>query len=105
MINSERILCCAIHYNNKSFYKGNPDNIHSGIVISGFRHDRCLKMLHGLFGSSYDKTLVQGKAQGFLTSKNRFVSREEAFKIHKVNYPDLKPFDDFNGELFSEDLY
>jgi hypothetical protein len=39
--------------------------------------------------------------QAFLTSKNRFVDREEGAKIHRENGHQT----DFENRLFSEDLY
>lgn len=40
--------------------------------------------------------------QGFLTSDNRFLNREEAAKLHIANGGELNYSTD---ELFSEDLY
>jgi hypothetical protein len=77
----------------------NPKNCLTGLVFSGHRHGQCI----------YSKCAITGlrdaesgeNEQGFLTSKNRFVSREEAAQI---------AFD--NGQikqstisLYSEDLY
>jgi hypothetical protein len=47
------------------------------------------------------ETEVGEYIQGFLTSKNRFVDREEGAKIHMSNGHMV----DFENRLFSEDLY
>ena len=80
-----------------------PINIDRGIVFCGLRHGQCI----------YSKCAITGlkdgesgeNEQGFLTSKNRFVSREEALKIalSQNQVIDLK---EIRGDrLFSEDLY
>jgi hypothetical protein len=46
------------------------------------------------------------KAQGFLTSKNRFISREEAYKLQiEAGIKSASPDGYYPPELFSEDLY
>ena len=89
----EIILSAAIDYN--------------GTIISGFRHSDCYKVLKNLIGNLEDSNLPQREHQGFLTSKNRFVSREEAFKIAKERHQIIHYMfeDDEVGQLISEDLY
>jgi len=105
----EKILCAAVWYKEIELKKDMPietylpKNIDKGIVFCGLWHGQCI----------YSKCAITGlrdaesgeNEQGFLTSKNRFVSREEGLQIAlKQNQViDLK---EIRGDrLFSEDLY
>jgi len=105
----EKILCAAVWYKEIELKKDMPiatylpKNLDKGIVFCGLRHGQCI----------YSKCAITGlrdaesgeNEQGFLTSKNRFVSREEGLQIAlKQNQVlDLK---EIRGDrLFSEDLY
>jgi len=94
----EYILCATIHFDDLTIYAHQPNNIQIGYVICGFRHDNCI--LQYLSLSTYRPTKVK-QIQGFLTSKNRFVSREDAAKIAfeagQVKY--------LSDGLISEELY
>lgn len=111
-LESERIICSAIWYKDldkmsekwipqvESFMR--PSNIDRGIVICGYRHPSCMYTMIAITGKRSVETECGKYVQGFLTSKNRFVNREEAAKIFqnnggKLNYSKI--------ELFSEDLY
>jgi hypothetical protein len=77
------ILCAAIWYKELPLLKPevleprgfSPYNVDKGIVFCGWRHSNCI----------YQKVAVTGlrdsesgeNVQGFLTSDNRFVDREE----------------------------
>ena len=130
----EYILCAAIWY--KEFtcdsdshlrIKGiQPYNIDKGIVITGWRHGNCIAVTKALTGYRTVTIADDGGGdheQGFLTSKNRFVNRQEAMKIafeanqvneSKVYYKHQEPmckgleldepYPIYNS-LFSEDLY
>ena len=67
----EFILCAAIDYNS--------------IIICGHRHGDCYDTLRLLIGDIDSDKLPDRNKQGFLTSKNRYVSREEAWIIAKEN--------------------
>ena len=111
MENKEYILCAAVWYKEFPHIKNNevpldrylPKNCESGAVFTGIRHGQCI----------YTKCAVTGlrdaesgeNEQGFLTSKNRFVSREEALVIalrenQVMNIKEIR-----GNRLFSEDLY
>jgi hypothetical protein len=106
---SERIICAAVWYKEIPikkeipFESTNPKNCPTGLVFSGHRHGQCI----------YTKCAVTGlrdaesgeNEQGFLTSKNRFVSREEALIIalRENQVMDIKEI--LGNRLFSEDLY
>lgn len=71
--NNEYILCSAIKYDE--------------IIIAGRRHGDCYKTLEQLFSTfkqgqkMYDIMLPQRNEQGFITSKDRYVDRKEAWTI------------------------
>lgn len=91
----EFILCAAIK--------------HGEVIISGHRHGNCYSVFSKLTGS-YDSADMPGREdQGFLTSKNRFVDRKEAYRIAKANNQIVWGADATeNGDdsiLISENLY
>jgi hypothetical protein len=96
-MDKEYILCSAIWYNDKKFYHKQPNNIKTGYIVCGYRHDRCFNMLYRLEKKVDAKLLIQG----FLTSLERFVTREEGGKIAFKS----GQIDKDNGCLLSEDLY
>ena len=71
MKQKEFILCAAIDYN--------------GTIICGHRHGDCYKVLKDLLGEESFNNLPDRDHQGFLTSLNRYVGREEAWIIAKEN--------------------
>ncbi|MBP5724140.1 MAG: hypothetical protein J6X18_11300 [Bacteroidales bacterium] len=99
---TEYILCAAIkrikprdcfkHYYNSDLYN----------VELGFRHCDILTRFRGeVINNDAD-------AQGFYTSRNRFVDRNEAFKIaYQANQIPIALYEERgeNGKLYSEDLY
>lgn len=108
----ERIICAAIWYKEldkmsdkwiphvEGFMR--PKNIAKGIVICGYRHPSCMYTMVAITGKRSVEIECGDYDQGFLTSKNRFVDREEAAKIYvanggKLHYSTI--------ELYSEDLY
>lgn len=123
MESQEYILCAANHYifnkNGKMpwwkrlfpIIKSNdwirtrgisPHNISEGIVLCGWRHACIIAQMNALTGlKQYQTTEVQG----FLTNKNKFVNRREAYNIAKAA-GQLKEWTySPSGQLFSEDLY
>lgn len=104
----EFILCAAIHFKN-----GAPTTVkgvESGVVVCGRRHADCYAALQGIIGEVDPSTLPDRDDQGFLTSFNRYVGREEGFNIAKANGQILRisPLygeDQQNRILASEDLY
>lgn len=103
----EYILCSAIHYddgkqntNRRSF--NYPE---TGILICGYRHSDIISILPT--NNSIRNDGIEYKcSQGFITSKGRFVGREEAYGIAKRE-GQLLVGADFEGKvhLFSEDIY
>ena len=98
MRKDEYILCAAIHFKDGKIHEHQPDNIESGFVITGRRHHNCYMSLHILnIPHIYPETRIDG----FLTSYDRFLNREEAGKFAFEAGQIDKPTDC----LFSEDLY
>lgn len=94
----EYIICAALWYKTDEVFVHQPKNIDKGIVFAGRRHHNCFIPLSIAFPQR-DKNSVE---QGFLTSKDRFVNRQEAAEI-AFAAGQIK--DEANGCLFSEDLY
>lgn len=82
----EIVICSAIKYKDDS-------------VIRGHRHGDCV--------FDCDRPLkkdFKGHVQGFITSYNRFVTREEGRKLQDA--AGIESIDGYRGDtLFSEDLY
>lgn len=102
---NEWILCSAIHYddgeiNTRRTCKNYPK---TGIVICGYRHPDIISIL-----PTNNSLRNDGKeykcTQGFITSKGRFVDREEAYLIAKKADQLLNDFEG-KSKLFSEDIY
>jgi hypothetical protein len=97
----EYILCAAIWFNDGNKHEHQPNNIKSGYVVCGRRHHNCFTTV-AIITSKNLKEMNYGKCiQGFLTSKNMFLNREEAGKLAFETKQINKPTDC----LFSEDLY
>lgn len=98
---SEYILCTAIHFDDKKEHLQQPKNIETGFVICGRRHSDC----YGTIFIFDEKTTKIPHTQGFITNTDRFVDREEAYKI-AFEAKQIKD-EKFSDEptLISEDLY
>ena len=102
----EYIICAAIWYNDNIERANLPANIKTGVVVGGCNHGNCVIPLQTMFPNrKYILKNEKGNktTQGFLTSKNRFVGREEAAEIAL----DAGQISEIKGKpyLFSEDLY
>ena len=109
----EYIICAAIWYKELSLIKPEileprgfrPFNVDVGIVFGGWRHGNCMYQMIALTGKRSCETEVGKYIQGFLTSKNRFVNREEGMKI-AIAAGQVEEGKTYNqNKLFSEDLY
>ena len=105
---SEYILCSAVWYKDIPLKKElpfeamvRPINCDKGLVFCGYRHAHCIYTMVSITGLRSVEAEDGDYVQGFLTSKNRFVDREEGARIHKANGHEI----DFDNRLFSEDLY
>jgi len=100
MQKAEYILCAAIHYKTENAYAHQPYNIEHGVVICGWRHHNCISIARIM---QIPKNIKY--VQGFLTSKGRFLDREEsallAIEAEQTTVEDCIT----NVCLTSEDLY
>lgn len=83
----EIVICAAVRASN-------------GFIVRGHRHHDAIRTMSTIPG--YEDERPSGDNQGFITSENRYVNREEAYKI-QVAAGKMK--DDNGGRLYSEDLY
>lgn len=89
----EIIICAAIKMND-------------GYVVRGHRHANAIRTAQQI--PRYKDERPFGENQGFVTSRNRYVSRIEGAKIQKLagiksKMPEGQEY--LHGELYSEDLY
>lgn len=116
----ETIICAAIWYKEIRTHidipQVRPVNIESGIVVCGYRHGQIIwtvSMLTGLRTVTYADDGTGEYEQGFLTNKNRFVDRKEAYKIAYENNQIIGPNKGrlhneiglTSEDLYSEDIY
>lgn len=107
MDSPEHILCAAIWYKDYPVperLNSNllPVNLTKGIVFCGHRHPHCLRQMNVVWGR---RQCEAGKeVQGFLTSKNRFVDRKEAWIIAEKQNQIIR-VSGGEGTLYSEDIY
>lgn len=99
----EWILCAAIHFDDGEYHDCQPSGISTGIVLCGHRHFNVFAQT-GLSVVQRKQIGWVEKQQGFLTSRNRFVSREEAALIAQAAGQLKAPLHSVK-RLFSEDLY
>jgi hypothetical protein len=78
-----------------------------GYIVRGHRHGDCFKTARDI--PRYKKIKDSETKQGFVTSKNRFVDREEGLRLQLtagIESAAKKHGQDYRStELFSEDLY
>lgn len=108
----ERILCAAVYVNDGEDYGeltyAAPKR---GIVFHGFRHGNCYHAMRPWLNSLPEEVrreklnlTQEDENQGFLTSKGRYVNRQEAWVIAEAARQIL-PHARHPGTLYSEDLY
>lgn len=97
----ERILCAAIWIDDGiTTYVHQPKNIKQGFVVAGRRHHNCFTTLAMLQGLRIERN-NKAEVQGFITSLDRFVDREEGAKIAR----NAEQVASHITTLYSEDLY
>ena len=100
----EYIICAAIHYDDGKVYDHQPCNIKTGLVVAGRRHHNCIMTVAILTAKNWRKYAAgMTETQGFLTSRDKFLNRQEAWKL-AVDSKQIKTYEKENV-LFSEDLY
>lgn len=89
MSDKEIVICSAV-------------KAEDGTIIRGHRHRDCIAAIF----SRGKKPARERFAQGFITSTNRFVTREEGYQIQRAAGIDSVASGGYRGQiLFSEDLY
>lgn len=114
----EYILCAAIHFDDGNTYTNQPANISTGFVICGRRHHNCYATYAAIREVNDKKHFQLGESvQGFITNRDRFLNRKEAYIIalsceQITKRPDNEELDRIFGKiqdheqiLISEDLY
>ena len=91
----EYVMCAANYYDDNNDYLFKPYNIDKGLVYCGWRHACIFETM--------PKGTPNKCIQGFLTNKNRFLTRSEALDLVKKNGQLNKPI--IGGVLTSEDLW
>ena len=95
-IKGEYVICAAIHYDDGKKHIHQPKNIKTGLVICGRRHHNCMAIRKICSG----KETLGENIQGFLTSENRFIDKDEAADVALESGQIER-----THTLFSEDLY
>jgi hypothetical protein len=97
----EIVICSAVKLTN-------------GMIFRGHRHTDCIKTAHAFVtwnggnnpGEHHWNNKDMIESQGFITSKNRYVGRHEAFNLQVNAGIDSIAVGGYRGnQLFSEDLY
>jgi hypothetical protein len=97
---SERIICAAIWVDDGIVHPHQPKNIDRGLVVCGRRHHNCIVVANVAFpGMAVDRD------QGFVTTADRYVDREEAASIAIAAGQVDRAQMEYADTLFSEDLY
>lgn len=96
----EIVICAAVMTKN-------------GMIFRGHRHNHCINVAHDYY--VWNKGINPGEhnwkptfisEQGFVTSRNRFVSREEGYRLQVAAGIESVAVGGYRGKiLFSEDLY
>ena len=97
----EYITCAANWFNDGKEYLHQPTNIKEGFVVCGHRHHNVFMTVSLIRGEDFRVSDYGKVTQGFLTSHDRFVDREEAGVIAFRE----KQITKWTNCLFSEDLY
>jgi hypothetical protein len=106
-VKEEYIICAGVHYDDGKVYDHQPKNISTGFVVAGRRHHNCIITLAILSKKDWRKeAIAEGlkTTQGFLTSKDRFLDRKEAWNL-ALESNQIETDEGKDKPLFSEDLY
>lgn len=78
-----------------------------GEVIRGHRHNNCFDVVRARPNAMEIRLAICAAGQGFVTSQNRFVGREEAMLLQRAaGIPSARNDGAYRStDLFSEDLY
>lgn len=96
----EYIVSAAIYFNDKKLHNNQPININIGFVVTGRRHHNVFNTME-ILSNNISLHTQYDHIQGFITSKDYFVTREQAALIALAVGQIKEP----TTILFSEDLY
>ena len=90
----EIVICAAI-------------KLTDGYIARGHRHGDCIRHIQDKYSYQKKEVFWPNHVQGFITSKNRFVGREEGRKLQDAaGIPSAEKEGGYRGDtLFIEDLY
>lgn len=97
----EYIICAAIHFDDGAPYIHQPKNIKQGFVVCGRRHHNIFYTVATLAKDLKKRLTYDRQIQGFLTNKDRFLTREEAALVAF----EAGQTKELETKLISEDLY
>lgn len=97
---TEYVMCAANYYDDGNDHFMQPYNIDKGFIIGGWRHPSAG---HSYLGANLEAPHWDRCIQGFLTTKNRFLTRAEALELVLSTKQLDKPL--IGSELTSEDLW
>jgi len=97
---TEYIMCASNWVNDLEEHLFQPFNIPSGICYNGWRHPCIFQQYQERYPQ---ETFGKSETQGFLTTKNRFLTRSEALVLVRENGQLKQPL--IGGMLTSEDLW
>lgn len=100
MRTDEYILCAAIHFDDKNHHLHQPKNIDTGFVVCGRRHHNIFTTV-SILSDGDIRPGTYPIIQGFLTSYDRFLTRDEAATMAFAQ----GLIDKDSGTLISECLY
>jgi len=95
----EYILCAAYWFPDEETPVHNAKNITKGVVLCGHRHHNVIGQFNAMTGKRVPEVEHE---DGFLTSENRFVGREEAMDIAETAGQTCRKA---SSKLDSYDLY
>lgn len=95
----EYVMCAANYHNDGIDHMFQPYNIDKGFIIGGWRHPCCGNSYLASSGFNNYHDCIQG----FLTTKNRFLTRSEALQL-VISTGQLQK-DIIGSQLTSEDLW
>ena len=97
---TEYVMCAANYHDDGEDHLYQPYNIDKGFIIGGWRHP-CIG--NSYMAANKNATNYHGAIQGFLTTKNRFLTRAETLELVIETGQLTKPL--LGGVLTSEDLW
>ena len=87
----EIVICSAVRMND-------------GYIVRGHRHSDAIRTAHGI--PRYQDERPHGDNQGFVTSLNLYVTREEGYVLQRnAGIPSIDSVGYKGESLYSEDLY